>query len=104
GAVVQRSSGVAFAKSGSKRTAMSGKAKSGDPWAAIETHELALLGALFEADTDRVDRMSIDVAGIRFDWAKTHLDGTLVAAFEQLAEVRDLAGAREALFSGAVVN
>jgi glucose-6-phosphate isomerase len=83
---------------------MSSKAKSGDPWAAIETHELKPLGALFEGDPARVDRLAADIAGILFDWSKTHLDEALVAAFGQLADARDLAGQREALFSGATVN
>ena len=83
---------------------MSGKAENGDPWAAIEAHELGSLGALFQADPGRVQRLSIDVAGIHFDWSKTHLDASLIAGFEQLAEARGVAGAREALFSGAIVN
>jgi glucose-6-phosphate isomerase len=83
---------------------MSGTAKSGDPWGVIDTYELAPLGDLFEAGPDRVQRLSIDVGGIRFDWSKTHLDEALLAGFEQLAEAQDVAGAREALFSGAIVN
>ncbi len=83
---------------------MSAKAENGDPWAMIERHECALLGALFDTDPDRVQRLSIEVAGICFDWSKTHLDASLIAGFEQLAEAREFTGAREALFSGATVN
>jgi glucose-6-phosphate isomerase len=83
---------------------MSGKAKSGDPWAAIDAQDVAPLSTLFEADPDRVERMAIDVAGIRFDWSKTHLDAKLLEAFTLLSQVQDVAGAREALFSGAKVN
>ena len=83
---------------------MSGTAKNGDTWAAIDQHQIASLGTLFDADPDRVERLSVDAAGIRFDWSKTHLDEPLLAGFEQLAQARDLAAAREALFSGAVVN
>ena len=83
---------------------MRSKTKSGDPWAAIETHELKPLGALFEGDPARVDRLAVGIAGIHFDWSKTHLDEPLLAAFAELAEARDLAGQREALFSGATVN
>ena len=83
---------------------MSERAKNSDPWEAIARHELATLADLFEADADRVERLSIDVAGIRFDLSKTHLDATLAAGFEELAQAQDLAGAREALFSGAIVN
>ena len=83
---------------------MSERAKRGDPWRAIETHRLASLQDLFEAEPDRLSRLSAAVAGVHFDWSKCHLDEGLLDAFEQLAEARDLAGAREALFSGALVN
>jgi glucose-6-phosphate isomerase len=83
---------------------MSERAKRGDPWAAIDQHELQALGGLFQAEPDRLGRLTIDVAGLHFDWSKTHLDQQLLAAFAQLAEAQDLAGAREKLFSGAPVN
>jgi glucose-6-phosphate isomerase len=83
---------------------MNSKAKSGDPWAAIETHELQSLSALFKSDPGRVERLSVDVAGIHFDWSKTHLDEPLLAGFAGLTDAQDLAGKREALFSGAAIN
>jgi glucose-6-phosphate isomerase len=83
---------------------MSERAKRGDPWAAIDQHKLETLSGLFEAEPDRLGRLTIDVAGIHFDWSKTHLDQQLLAAFAQLAEAQDLAGARERLFSGGPVN
>jgi glucose-6-phosphate isomerase len=83
---------------------MSSKAKSGDPWTAIETHKLQALSDLFDGDPGRVERLSVDLAGLHFDWSKTHLDEPLLAAFARVAEVQDLAGKREALFSGAPVN
>ena len=83
---------------------MSEPAKRGDPWAAIEKHELQTLKDLFRAEPDRLSRLSHDVSGIHFDWSKTHLDSSLVEAFEALAFARDLSGAREALFSGDRVN
>jgi glucose-6-phosphate isomerase len=83
---------------------MSAKAKSGDDWGAIDAHEIAPLSALFAADPERAERLSIDVAGLHFDWSKTHLDEGLVEAFGGLAETRQFATAREALFSGAIVN
>jgi glucose-6-phosphate isomerase len=83
---------------------MSEPATRGDPWAAIEQHDLQNIGALFEAEPDRLSRLTIDVAGIHFDWSKTHLDQPLLEAFDQLAAARDLAGAREKLFSGDPVN
>ena len=83
---------------------MSERAKRGDPWAAIDQHKLQGLSGLFQAEPDRLGRLTIDVAGLHFDWSKTHLDQQLLIAFAQLAEARDLAGAREKLFSGAPVN
>ena len=83
---------------------MSEAATRADPWAAIEKHGLKTLGELFAAEPDRLGRLGVDVAGMHFDWSKTHLDGDLLAAFAALADARDLAGVREALFSGAIVN
>jgi glucose-6-phosphate isomerase len=75
-----------------------------DAWAEIENAEVRTLADLFRAEPDRLASLSLDVCGIRFDFSKTHLDSGLVAAFDRLAEARDLAGARDALFAGATVN
>ncbi|RDE07147.1 glucose-6-phosphate isomerase [Sphingomonas aracearum] len=73
-------------------------------WTAIEALPTTPLADLFAADPDRVSRFSADVAGIHFDWSKTHLTAQALAAFEALARSRDLAGRREALFAGEPVN
>ena len=83
---------------------MSERAKRSDPWGPIEQHDLMSLDGLFQVEPDRLSRMTLDIAGIRFDWSKTHLDAGLVDAFAKLAETRGLAAAREDLFSGAIVN
>jgi glucose-6-phosphate isomerase len=83
---------------------MSERAQRSDPWKAIHGHELRSLADLFQAEPDRLSRLSTDVGGVHFDWSKTHLDRGLLEAFEHLAHARGLAGAREELFSGAVVN
>jgi glucose-6-phosphate isomerase len=83
---------------------MSEPVKRGNPWAAIEQLDVQGISGLFEDEPDRLSRLTIDVAGLHFDWTKTHLDRQLLAAFEQLARERDLAGARERLFSGDLVN
>ena len=75
-----------------------------EAWAAVERVEPAPLAALFAAEPDRLQRLTVEEAGIRFDFSKTHLSEAGLAAFARLAEARDLAGAREALFSGAIVN
>ena len=73
-------------------------------WSRIETLPPERLEALFAADADRLKRLSLDVAGIHFDWSKTHLTPDAVAAFEALAKDADLAGRREAMFAGDHVN
>ena len=75
-----------------------------DAWSAVEGAERRPLLDLFQADPDRLQRLTVDEAGIRFDFSKTHLDERLLASFAALAEAQDLAGAREALFSGKQIN
>jgi glucose-6-phosphate isomerase len=62
------------------------------------------LKQLFESEPDRLGRFSFDVAGIHFDWSKTHLDAALVEQIAERAERMDFASARDALFAGDVVN
>lgn len=73
-------------------------------WAAIEALRAKGLDRLFEADRERVGRFTIEQCGIRFDFSKTHLDDAAVKAFGNLAGANALADAKEALFSGAIVN
>jgi len=68
---------------------MSERAKRGDAWKAILGQKLASLQELFQSDPDRLDRLTAEVAGVHFDWSKTHLDGALIEAFEQLADERE---------------
>jgi glucose-6-phosphate isomerase len=65
---------------------------------------LKQLDELFAAEPDRLSRLSFEVAGIYFDWSKTHLDQKLIGEFLDRAEGMDFQGAREALFSGEIVN
>jgi glucose-6-phosphate isomerase len=73
-------------------------------WSTIEALPKERLEALFAADPQRLGRLTLDVAGIHFDWSKTHLTPDAVAAFEALAKDVDLAGKREAMFGGQHVN
>jgi len=75
-----------------------------DAWSALGKVERRRLETLFEAEPDRLSRLVLEQAGIRFDFSKTHLDAALLSAFEALARERDLAGAREAMFRGDAVN
>ena len=73
-------------------------------WHRIETLPPTALQTLFEADAGRLARFSADVAGLHFDWSKTHLTAEAIAAFEALAKETGLAQARAALFAGEAVN
>ena len=53
----------------------------GKQWQAIDSHEVKRLDELFEAEPDRLGRLSFEVAGITFDWSKTHLDAGVIEAF-----------------------
>ena len=66
--------------------------------------DLRSLGALFEAEPDRLSRLSFDVAGIHFDWSKTHLDRRWIETMAGRSDAAGFAAKREALFAGAVVN
>ncbi|HET7577585.1 MAG TPA: glucose-6-phosphate isomerase [Sphingomicrobium sp.] len=59
---------------------------------------------LFAAEPDRLSRLSFEVAGLYFDWSKTHLDGASIDEFMARAEQMGLAAARDALFGGGIVN
>ncbi|WP_085811089.1 glucose-6-phosphate isomerase [Sphingomonas sp. TZW2008] len=73
-------------------------------WSTIEALPRTTLEQLFADDPDRLAKLSLDVAGIHFDWSKTHLTPDAIAAFETLAKAQDLAGKREAMFGGQNVN
>jgi glucose-6-phosphate isomerase len=62
------------------------------------------LKQLFDAEPDRLSRYTSDVAGIYFDWSKTHLDSSLLGRMTERAERMGFAAARDALFAGGVVN
>ncbi len=71
---------------------------------AIDALPLRTLSALFEAEPDRLGRLSRELPGLLFDLSKTHLDSALVEAFAGLAKSRGFDALRDALFAGAAVN
>ena len=73
-------------------------------WEKLAEVEGARIADLFEREPDRLARLALDVSGMRFDFAKTHLSAGHIDRFEALAEASGLVAAREALFSGAAVN
>jgi glucose-6-phosphate isomerase len=62
------------------------------------------LDELFAAEPDRLSRLSFEVAGLYFDWSKTHLDQAVIAEFGGRAEAMGFVAARDALFAGEIVN
>ena len=79
---------------------------------AIGACKVRPLAELFADDPARVSKLAAriewadgdETRGVLFDWSKTHLDDDLLIAFEALAEARDFAGKRAALFAGEKVN
>ncbi len=78
-------------------------------WDRLKSLTRPKLAELFSGcGPDRVAKLStrLELPGgnIRFDWSKTHLDDAHLAGFAALAEAAGFAEARDALFSGAIVN
>ena len=73
-------------------------------WTRLDAAPQKTLKQLFADEPDRLARLSLDEAGIHFDFAKTHLSEETLATFLQLAEETDLAGRRDAMFAGEPVN
>lgn len=73
-------------------------------WSAIESLPRTPLKDLFAADANRLASLTTDVAGIHFDFSKTHLDAAALDAFTALAKSAGFAAKRDALFAGEAVN
>jgi glucose-6-phosphate isomerase len=63
-----------------------------------------VLKELFTSEPDRLSRLTFEVAGIYFDWSKTHLDHAIIKKSIERAKQMGFDAAREALFSGTIVN
>ncbi len=73
-------------------------------WSTIEGLPRPTLNMLFDAEPDRLARLTHDVCGVHFDFSKTHLSAAAIDAFTRLADAQGLAAKRDALFSGAIIN
>lgn len=73
-------------------------------WSEVRSLESKTLTTLFAEDGDRLTGLTADVAGIHFDWSKTHLTAEGVAAFARIAETMELGRKRDALYAGETVN
>src|SRR6476660_5243403 len=72
--------------------------------AAMQSPSIKRLDELFSAEPDRLSRLSFGVAGLYFDWSKTHLDREVIEQTIARGEKMGFAAARDALFSGGIVN
>lgn len=72
-------------------------------WAALGETEVQPLPRLFD-DPDRPSQLSIEAAGLTFDFAKTHLSPEHLRLFAEFADKAGLPEARERLFTGQIVN
>lgn len=75
-----------------------------DAWKLIDDYPLKRLDELFADEPDRLSRLTKEVAGLYFDWSKTHLDKDLLEAFVGLTDQVGFTAARDALFAGENVN
>jgi glucose-6-phosphate isomerase len=73
-------------------------------WEAISAVPQPDLRRIFDEDAGRLDRLTLEAAGLRFDWSKTHMTPPLMGAFLDLAQSAGFSNARDALFSGQKVN
>jgi glucose-6-phosphate isomerase len=71
--------------------------------AAMQSSSSKRLAELFSAEPDRLSRLSFEVAGLYFDWSKTHLDRAGIDQSIARAEQMRFAAARDALFAGDLV-
>jgi len=70
----------------------------------MQSPSIKRLDELFSAEPDRLSRLSFGVAGLYFDWSKTHLDREVIEQSIARGEKMGFAAARDALFSGGIVN
>lgn len=74
-------------------------------WQALAEWQPRKLTELVDADPEaRLQILVRNVADIRFDLAKTHLDGEAIAILSGLAEVQGFDARRKTLFSGGMAN
>jgi glucose-6-phosphate isomerase len=73
-------------------------------WQALAAHTTGTLRELFEADPDRGETMVVEGAGLTLDYSKQRVTEQTVDLLAQLADAVDLAGHREAMFTGKHIN
>ncbi|TFW36209.1 glucose-6-phosphate isomerase [Massilia horti] len=75
---------------------------------ALETHAIEAedwhLRALFAADPQRFERMSVEAAGLFLDYSKNRVDGRTLELLAALARERGVEQQRDAMFAGEKIN
>ncbi|MGD8325388.1 MAG: glucose-6-phosphate isomerase [Sphingomonadales bacterium] len=59
---------------------------------------------LFAQDEHRVEKLTLGVDKLEFDFSKTHLTDELLEAFDQFFESQDFETAKQGLFAGEILN
>ncbi|MGH7071617.1 MAG: glucose-6-phosphate isomerase [Acetobacteraceae bacterium] len=77
-------------------------------WQALLQHHAAIkerhLRALFAEDPVRAERFAAEGAGLLLDYSKNRITSETMRLLQALAEERDVAGRREAMFRGEKIN
>lgn len=73
-------------------------------WQDLKAADIPELRSIFSADPDRLTKHVLEVAGLRFDFAKTHLLDPALDSFLELAEAVNFTDARAAMFAGEAIN
>ncbi len=80
----------------------------GNKWQALQDHHAQVgdrpILSLFQADPGRAQGFSVTADGMLFDWSKTNIDAQGRDLLVALAAASDVAGRREAMFSGEKIN
>jgi glucose-6-phosphate isomerase len=83
---------------------MTGDARAAGIWNGLKAAPVPELRSIFSVDPDRLTKHVLEVAGLRLDFAKTHLLDATIDSFIDLADVVDFNGARAAMFAGEPIN
>jgi glucose-6-phosphate isomerase len=77
-------------------------------WQALVTErarlELTSLATLFEQDSERAARFTLEAAGLYFDFSKQRVDAKTLRLLLALAEARGVCERRDAMFRGEIIN
>jgi glucose-6-phosphate isomerase len=77
-------------------------------WKALQTHYDTVkdlkLRALFADNPGRSERFGVEAAGLYLDYSKNRITDETVRLLIEFARARDVAGRRDAMFSGAKIN